>query len=145
MQNWYQKFIKISQTVTDETVIEEKINIVTNQLINDVFPKFSNEIGQATYNAIDRLIDEKINNYARDIPDILQLVNYNPEPMKDILRALASLSAGTVLKENQANIWNFINNQNRNLIQQYLTEFFRTVYSPAGEDLESLKLTMMKK
>ena len=148
MQNWYQKFTKTAQgqpaIVTDESAPKERINIVTNQLKSDVFPKFANIIGQTVYNEVNSVINQQIENFARELPDILQLENYNPEPMKNILRALASISAGKVLQEKQPNAWNFVS-QDQNIIQSYITEFFRTVYSPSPKELESLKLTMQKK
>jgi len=146
MQNWYKKYTKTSQeqTVTNESALKERMNVVTNQLKNEVFPKFANTIGQTVYNEVNSIINQQIEGLARELPDILQLENYNLEPMKNILRALASISAGTVLKEKQPNAWNFVN-QNQNVIQSYITEFFRTVYSPSPNELETLKLTMMEK
>jgi predicted PurR-regulated permease PerM len=149
MQNWYQKFTKTAQaptapTVTDDTAMKERMNIVTNQLKNEIFPKFANIIGQTTYNEVNSIINQQIDNFARELPDMLQLENYNLEPMKNILRALASISAGKVLQEKNPAAWNFVS-QDQNIVQSYITEFFRTVYSPSPSELESLKLTMQKK
>ena len=151
MTNWYKKFTKTAQgqpptapTVTDESALRERMNIVTNKLKNEVFPKFANTIGQTVYNEVNNIINQQIDNFARELPDMLQLENYNPEPMKNILRALASISAGKVLQEKNPAAWNFVN-QDQNIIQSYVTEFFRTVYSPSPKELEALKLTMQKK
>lgn len=140
MKNWY----KTSQTVTNETAMTERMNMVSNLLKTEIFPKFVNDVGRTTMTEINRLIDQKIVNYARDIPDILQLENYNPEPMKDILRTLASRTASVVLQNQQANAWNFIS-RDQTALQQYVVDFFRTVYTPSQEELESFKLTMLQK
>jgi len=148
MQNWYQKFRKTSQAATDESARNERMNAVSAQLTQEIFPKFANEVGVAIQDRVNDVVRERVDTYANQIPQVLQLTSYNLESMKTILRAMAAnaaqISLQNSLKNTKQDAWTLLG-QNTTFIQQCITEFFRTVYTPTEEELESLKLTMAEK
>lgn len=148
MQNWYQNFIKTAQVptspaVTDEAALNERINAVTNQLKNQVFPDFTNAMGLLVFNSGINKIEPQIEIWLNQIPDILGIQNYNRELIRPILRDLAADAAQVVVENRQPDAWRFIN-MHPDIVQRYITRF-TTAYTPSDQELEPLKLTMMQK
>ena len=148
MTNWYKTSQTTQATATDDTARTERINAVSTTLTQETFPKFVNEVGFAIQDSINNVAMEKVETYANQIPQFLQLTSYNIEAMKVILRSMAARAAQIALqnslKNTKQDAWILLQ-QDPAFINNCITEFFKSVYTPSQEELESLKLTMQKK
>ena len=145
MQNWYKNFKTAqAQPISDDQARNEKINAITNQLLNQIFPEFANDIGQTVFNSGTSQVKTKVESWLNVLPERLGITGaFNRELIGPILYGLAADATKVVVENNQAEAWTLINRY-PDVVQRYITRFISVCDFNVAE-LNEFKQTMQKK